>query len=276
MSDIDLLDNNNPRVQIETIGGVKDATMVLAMNSNDVTGLVEIINKWGEQIDVDTADATLTAGQKLWPIKRTVQDYIFLDSPIQLYAVSTSTDDDIAGIGARSIKGMYHDINGEMQIFELDMDGTTNVALPTTSYGVFRFAVESSGSSNTNVGQLKIVDGSGNIYAPISIGEGQTQIAVLRIPNNRKAVIRAHKVDYARVSPAANEAVLRLRIRRADGTIVTKWDPTITTDNPIDNKEYFMGGINVRSGEWIFWEAITVSANNTPLRGSFDVRMVPV
>ena len=234
----------------------------------------QVVNKWGEQVDVDTADAAL--GQVIWPIKATVQLYKFIDTPIQLYLVSTSADDTAAGIGARSIEGKYQDNTGCITPFELDTNGLTNVPFPTTSVGIFRFSVASSGSNNKNVGQLKIVDGAGNIYAIIEIGEGQTQIAVMRIPTDKKGVIKSHKVDYARTSPAANEAVLRLRIRKIDGTIVTKWDPTITTDNPIDNKEYFAGGIDINAGEWVFWEAISVSANDTPIRGSFDVELVDV
>ena len=233
-----------------------------------------VINKWGENIDIDTVDAT--AGQVIWPIKATAQQYLFLDAPIQLYLVSTSADDAAAGIGARTIEGKYQDNTGCITPFELDTNGIVNVPFPTTSVGIFRFSVASSGTNNKNVGQLKIVDGAGNIYATIEPGESQTQIAVMRIPTDKKGVIRAHKVDYARTSPAANEAVLRLRIRKTDGTIITKWDPTITTDNPVDNKEYFAGGINIDAGEWVFWEAISVSANDTPIRGSFDVELTDV
>ena len=66
-----------------------------------------VVNKWGEQVDTDTADATVSAGQKLWPIKRTTQDYIFLDAAIQLSLKSTSGDDTILGSGAQKVKVIY-------------------------------------------------------------------------------------------------------------------------------------------------------------------------
>ena len=231
-----------------------------------------VVNKWGENVDVDTADATVSAGQKMWPIKRTVQDYIFLDSVIQLSLKSTSGLDTILGSGAQKVKVIYQTAAEEKEII-LDTDGSNLVDLPELSVGSFRLLVTQSGSGNTNAGQIQIVDGSANIYATIEIGEGQTQIGIYRIPDNKKGKIKSHKTDYARTAPAANSAQMRLRVRCPDGTIITKWDPTISTDFPKDNKDYFIGGIKLNPGEWIFWECITVSANDTPLRGSFDIEL---
>jgi hypothetical protein len=232
----------------------------------------KVINKWGEQIDVDIADATVLAGQKIWPIKRTVQDYIFIDTAVQLSLKSTSANDNITGTGAQKINVVYQNEIGEVEEI-LDTAGLSLVDLPELSVGCFRLSVEQSGSGNTNAGQIQIVDGSSNIYATIEIGEGQSQIAIQRIPNNRRGKIRSHKTDYARTAPAANSAEMRLRVRKSDGTIITKWDPTISTDFPKDEKDYFIGGIDVEPGEWVFWECILVSANDTPLRGSFDLSL---
>ena len=247
------------------------------IGNNGIFGITKgpgysVVNKWGEQIDVDTADATVPAGQKIWPIKRTVQDYIFLDAPIQLSLKSTSGDDTILGSGAQKVNVEYQTATEEKEI-ELDTDGANLVNLPELSVGSFRLLVTQSGAGNTNAGQIQIVDGSANIYATIEVGEGQTQIAVMRIPNNKKGRIKSHKTDYARTAPAANSAQMRLRVRQVSGTIITKWDPTISTDFVQDNKDYFIGGIELNPGEWIFWECITVSANGTPLRASFDIEL---
>lgn len=234
--------------------------------------IIKVINKWGLQVDTDTADATVLAGQKMWPIKRTVQDYIFLDAAIQLSLKSTSELDTIAGSGAQKVSVMYQTAAEEKEII-LDTDGSGLVNLPELSVGAFRLLVTQSGAGNTNAGQIQIVDGSSNIYATIEVGEGQSQIAIQRIPNNRRGRVKSHKTDYARTAPAANSAIMRLRVRQVSGTIITKWDPTISTDFPKDEKDYFIGGFYVEPGEWIFWECITVSANDTPLRGSFDINL---
>ncbi len=246
---------------------------MITESSSDIRSAIplETINKWGSQLDCDTADAAL--GQVIWPIKASVQLYLFIDSPIQLYVRSTDPDDTILGDGARTVKGMYHDSNGISQTFELDMDGNNNVALPGTGYGVFRFSVETTGDSNENEGQVQIIDGSNNIYAVIEPGAGQTQIAVFRIPNNRTGLVKAHRTDYARSAATINDAQMKFRVRKADGTLVLKADPLIGSNKPEDIIKYEKGGIFVDSGEWIYWECDSVSANNTPIRGLFDIEL---
>lgn len=230
----------------------------------------EDFNKWGEHPDIDTADAT--AGQIIWPIKSTVQQYLFLDAPIALTLQSDSPNDVAlgGGSGARTVKVIYHDDNGEIQEVILTMTGVTPVDIPSDSFGVFRMEVETSGSNNTNVGQLTIKNGT-DIYATIEIGEGQTQIAVLRCPDNKQGLVKRHEVGYGRTG-GNNEANMRLRLRKTDGTIVTKWDPIVSVDHTKDIRDYGIGGIKFLPGEFVYWECIQVSADNTPIRGAFDIR----
>lgn len=230
------------------------------------------VNKWGGNADVDTADAAL--GQIIWPIKAGTQPYLFLDSPIELFLKSTSANDDVdSGTGARTVKIMPHDSNGEEQEIIKDLQGTANQSIGL-SVGVFRMNIETSGSSDTNEGQIQIVDGSANIYATIEIGEGQTQIAVVRCPNNKNGLIKEHDIEFGRISPSTNEATTRLRIRKVDGTIITKWDPFLSSNHIEDKRDYKIGGLDLLPGEWIYWEAIIVSANNTPLRASIDAEFI--
>lgn len=247
---------------------------IVSKNYQGFVDWIGEVNKWGENIDVDTADAA--AGQIIWPIKSTVQQYIFLDSPIQLFITSDDASDSPSGIGAKSIKLLnWQGLNGNFKdAITLPTAGLGTEPLPELSYGVFSMEVESSGSNNVNVGTIKIVDGSNNIYAVIEQGEGRTQIAVQRIPNDALGVVKYHKVDYARTG-GNNDAQMRLKVRKTDGTIVTRWDPTLTTDNTDDTKVYSpdYGGISLNPGEWLYWECISVSANSTPIRGSFDIKI---
>lgn len=233
--------------------------------------VIDVVNKWGENIDIDTIDTN----QIVWPVKKSVQDYIFIDEAIQLYVKSTSTNDTLLGSGAQTVAVLYQTLNEEKTV-TIDMNGTGNQPLPELSFGVFRFSVETTGATNKNEGQLQIVDGSGNIYAVIEIGEGQTQISVYRIPELLKGRVKGHKADYARTG-AANDAVMRLRVRKKDGTIISKWDPTLTTANIEDVKIYGKdGGIDLDPGDWIYWEVLSVSANNTPIRGAIDIELTRV
>lgn len=232
------------------------------------------VDKWGENIDVDTADALL--GQVIWPIKASIQQYLFIDVAIQLYVKSDSPEDSPGGTGAKDIRLInWQGADGSIRdITIVDTAGLSLSPLPELSFGVFSMEVESSGTANANVGTITIEDGSGNVYAIIEPGEGRTQIAVQRIPNDAYGVVKYHKVDYARTG-VNNTAQMRLKVRKPDGTIVTRWDPTITSDKTEDVKEYSQdfGGISLNPGEWLFWECIDVSANNTPLRGSFDIKI---
>lgn len=231
-------------------------------------------NKWGGIADVDTADAAL--GQIIWPVKAVTQLYLFLDSAIELFVKSTSANDDVdSGTGARTVKIMFHDSAGIEQEVIKDLQGTTNQSI-SISFGVFRMNVETSGSSSINEGVIQIVDGSANIYATIEIGEGQTTIAVIRCPNNKNGLVKEHGIEFGRTSPSTNTAETRLKIRKVDGTILTKWDPFISSDKVEDDKNYGIGGLELLPGEWVYWEAISVSANNTPLRGHFDVEFTDI
>jgi hypothetical protein len=228
-----------------------------------------VISKWGEQVDVDTADAAL--GQVIWTIKATVQAYLFLDAAIPLFIKSSSAGDNPTGTGAQSVAlKNWHDANGEdADAIVLPTNGLAQTPLPQNSYGVFSFEVESTGSSNTNEGTIDIIDGSNNIYAQILPGEGRTQIAVQRVPAGKTAEINRYTVSYARASGNTG-AVMRLRKRKTDGTIITLWDPSLTTSKTDDENDFPVGfGEILQPGEFIFWECTGVTSDNTPLRGTF-------
>lgn len=259
-----------------TLPSGKRVLAVTDLTASEGQTLSEVINKWGSSPDIDVADAA--AGQVIWPVKSTVQQYIFLDSAIPLFVKSSSSNDAIAGTGAQKVLlTNWHGSDGNAaDAVELDMDGVNNVALPEDSFGVFSFEVSQSGTGNKNAGNIDIVDGSGDIYARISTGEGRTQIACQRIPNDKNGLCLEHRATISALVgffASAEDATLRLRKRKVDGTIITVWDPIITTDNPQDVKEYSVGGITLSPGEWLFWECIAVSAADTPIKASFDIEL---
>lgn len=230
--------------------------------------VIETINKWGEQIDTDTADAAI--GQVLWPLKATVQAYPFLFAPIPMTLQSSSALDVNGSSGADTVEVTYQTLAEEKKVI-LAVTGTAPVDLPEDNVGTFRVKVLTSGSNNTNVGDITIENG-GTIYAQINAGEGQTRIAVQRIPGNRVGTIKSHRVSYAKTS-GNNDALVDLKIKRADGTEVVKWPVGLISLKAEDIKNYFIGGITVQPGEFVYWECTDVGANDTPLRGSFDIEL---
>ena len=230
------------------------------------------VNKWGSNFAIDTADADL--GQVVWPVPATTQQYIFLDAPVNATIESTSANDAAAGTGARIVKIYYQDQNGIEKDTILSLNGTTAVAIPDTVLGVFRVKLTSSGSLHTNDGDIEVKNATtGDILAIVKAGIGQTQIAVYRAPMDAAyVIIRSHRLNYGRLG-TRNDASARLMIRTTNGTFVTKWDPIIIPADPEDEKIYRHGGIRLEPGEYVFWQVDYVAANNTPIRGSFDVEV---
>ena len=182
----------------------------------------------------------------------------------------------VVGTGAHSVRVYYHDFNGYAAEIDLPLRGVDTVPISSkNSFGVFRIEVLLSGSGNKNAGQLKVMN-STNIYATVEIGECQTQIACQRVPDDCTGKVTYHEVSYGRIIPSTNTASMRFRIRRVDGTIVTKADPLISNIIPEHERKYNKGGIDVGAGEWIYWECILVSADNTPIHAEFDLELTRI
>lgn len=233
------------------------------------------INKWGVNNDIDQLDAS--AGQAIWPIKATDQQYIFIDSPVTGLNIrsSSAVDTNASGLGARSVKIIYQDENGLQQSITKELSGASPVSLEISSLGIFRMNVETTGDNNINVGTISVQDGSSNIYATIEPGEGQTQIAVQRIPDNMRGLCKYHRCEYVGVNPNST-ASMRLRVKKVDGTVLTKWEPELTPTKNEDEKNYLVGGIDVQPGEWIYWECVDAGTDNLKIRGSFDLEFIEI
>lgn len=228
----------------------------------------EPLTNWGSNIDIDMADAA--AGQVIWPVKAPTQQYIFLDSPKQLFIVSDNADDDEIGIGARTLESRIHDNPGIEQVETTILKGVAQIPLPFLSRGIFSFEVETSGLLNTNAGNIIIVDASLDIHAIIEPGEGLSRIAVIRCPDDKKGQIIKHSVQYSK-STGLSDAIILLNKRKIDGTIINLWEASLSVTHTEDFKDYINGEMPFEAGEFIFWKCTSVSANNTPIKAYFDI-----
>lgn len=224
-----------------------------------------VIDKFGENSDIDTTSVPET----VFSLGGT---FPFLDAGIDVDIVSTSANDNISGTGARTAKVTWYDTNYIKHNTTVSLAGTTQVELGSTFLMCSRIEVMSSGTAGNNEGIIKIVDRTTGltVYQQIEIGEGQTLSAVQMIEKGCSGKIKSHYCTYARVSNR-NAAQLRLRVRKPDGTICTKYNVSISTDNPKDEVGYKYGGISVSAGEIVFWEVVTVSANDTPIEAGFTI-----
>lgn len=103
--------------------------------------------------------------------------------------VSSSTDDDSAGTGARTIQIEGLDENYDIQSETVTMDGTTNVVTTNTYIRLFRMSVLTAGTGGKNAGNITATIG-GNEQARISSTfENQTLQAAYTIPNKYRGYI---------------------------------------------------------------------------------------
>ena len=93
---------------------------------------------------------------------------------------------DATNIGARKFQMVYIDENGVRQSVEI-LAGTGVIGV--SALCVERIFLTDSGSSNTNVGNVFVFNGT-NIFAQIPPGQGSSANAIYRVPANRQAVMR--------------------------------------------------------------------------------------
>ena len=101
---------------------------------------------------------------------------------------SSSTDDDAAGTGARTVvvSGLDQNYNEASETVELD--GQTEVLTTTTFIRVFRAYVATAGSGGTAAGTIYVGTGTvtagvpATVYAEIALGENQTTMALWTVP----------------------------------------------------------------------------------------------
>jgi hypothetical protein len=229
----------------------------------------QVINKFGENSDIDVADTPI----EIWSHGADGTNFPFLDTGIPMDIVSTSASDDLVGTGAQKAKVTFYQTDNTEISQVYDLDGVTPVQINNDVKICTRIEIVQTGSSNTNVGEINIVDRATGliVYQSVEIGEGQTLSAIQVCPKDKKGLVKSHYVTYSRSQTPFATAQMRLRKRGIDGTITTKYNVTLSTNNVLDRNVYEIGGIAVEEGEIIFWECLTVSADSTPIGGGFDM-----
>jgi len=103
--------------------------------------------------------------------------------------VSSSTDDDSAGTGARTVKIEGLDANYEIQSETVTMDGTTNVVTTNTYIRLFRMTVITAGSGGKNAGNITATIGGNEQVRISSSYENQSLVGAYTIPANKRGHI---------------------------------------------------------------------------------------
>ena len=121
--------------------------------------------------------------------------YPFLTSSINVYVASTDTQDSAAGSGSKQIKIQGLDENYFQQEETFTLNGQTPVTGSKTFSRVHRAFITYAGSEEVNTGDINIGYGTwssgvpSNYIAQIPADEGQTQMAVFTIPNDKRGYL---------------------------------------------------------------------------------------
>ena len=153
--------------------------------------------KFGFNPDIDNSLETVWAQGGL---------YSYLSSATTLYISSSSTDDDVAGTGARTATVFGLDANYDEVSVTVDLDGQNGVQLGDASnwIRVNRITVNTAGSGGQNAGVIYVGDeaspSSGvpsNKYATVAIGDNQTLMALWTVPRGYSAYLYQTNVTAA-------------------------------------------------------------------------------
>ena len=150
--------------------------------------------KFGFNADIDDALETVWSKGGL---------YVYLSSATALYISSSSTNDTVAGTGARTVKVSGLDSNYDEVSVTVNMDGQSGVSLGTF-IRVNRIEVITAGSGGANAGNLHVgsqasptVGVPTTTYAYVSAGDNQTLMALWTVPRNYTAYVTQTDVTVA-------------------------------------------------------------------------------
>jgi hypothetical protein len=228
-----------------------------------------VVNKFGENSDIDVLDAPI----EIWAHGADGTNFPFLDAGVAMDFKSSDANDTLLGSGAQKLRFTYYKTDNTEAVIEKDLDGLNPVQLDDDVKMCTRIEVIQAGAGKTNAGEINLVDRATGliVYQSVEIGEGQTLSAIQICPKGKKCKVVFHYATYSRALAAFNSAQMRLRLRKVGGALLTKYNTTISSNHPRDERTYAKGGIELVEGEIIFWECKAVSGNDTPIEAGFDL-----
>lgn len=167
------------------------------------------VNKFGYAEDV----AAGGLGSDVWDYHDT---NTFWNIPTVAQAhnfVSTSINDDVAGTNARTIVAQGIDENGDRAEEEIDLDGTVPVPGSQLFQSIHRMYVKPGTGGSINQGRITATGATdGTVTAAINALNGQTLMAVYKVPAGFNALLNRYYVSVHRSGGVAVEAEAKLRV----------------------------------------------------------------
>lgn len=215
------------------------------------------LNMQGMNGDVDTG----TVPEDLWASGGA---YPFPASATTTTIESGSSNDAAAGTGARTVEVVG--LNSSLaEIRETaTMNGTNAVTLTNSFYRINYIKVLTVGSGGVNAGILSVKHSS-TVIGYVAAGDGQSNSAVYTVPVQAKLLgVRASVVT------ASQSGTFQLQVRENGGSWRTVYEVAVSA---AVSPSYvpFSSPITIPAGSDIRLRATAISADNTAVKGGFDL-----
>lgn len=246
----------------------RDFTLEVA--SGRVPGY-EVGRKFGRNTDIDTGSVP----EDLWGGGGTYTG--ILSSAETLDVFSSDAADTAAGTGARTVQLVGLDANWEPQTETVTMNGTSTVVTSNTWLRCWRQRVITTGSGNTNAGQITVrpTTTTSAVMSQVQAGTGQSTILFYTVPADKKALFRQLKFNVEGSSSSSTEVRFQVQTRdNANGGVLrTILYGFATRGFPYTEEAPFTEPISEKTDIWV--RVTNVSNSNTIVSGDLQYMLVP-
>ena len=275
------VDYNGPRVTPlnKRIGRDEDAIPVRPSDNQDdiLRGLragVSILNKWGYRDDLDVAD-----GDALIIANNITNTPAILSAASTLTIAFDNATDGSGTTGALSLLFTYIDANQDLQEATVVLGATGINITAFTALNVNRCVVLSSGSANTNAGDISITATStADVEAFIPASSGTTQQVLAEISRNSVATIKYILLSALRLSGGGGSPRVIFKIHvysRITETTYEIFRSKMDTDS--ENSQVISDpiGLKLSAGD-IFWVTASTTANDTEVSARVSLNIYAI
>jgi hypothetical protein len=169
-----------------------------------------VVNKFGQNGDVDAAEDIIVAGGDYAGFPTT-------GSAEALEVLSSDADDADSGSGCEAVRIFGHDANYDLIQEDVTLAGATPQDTTQTFWRVNRAYCLTAGASGNNEGTITIrhTTTTANVFATIAAGVGQTEQLVYTVPDGYTCYLQNYQIGLSDTS--ANTASVSFWIRPEDG-----------------------------------------------------------
>lgn len=188
---------------------------------------------------------------------------------------SSNAADTAAGTGARTVSIAGLDDNLFPQTENLTLNGVTAVTSVGLYRRLFRVIVLTAGSGGENAGVLTVRHTTtiANVFAQITAGYNQTQIAGVTVPANKRGRLVSIDISVRRLDGSAGSVEGRVLIRPPGGVYNAIRVFELQTRGGLYSPELQDIPVDLVPGTDVLLRVTGVSDDNTRASGSFGIKM---